>query len=598
VGDAALRQELSASVYTGQGGLLVSGSVIYVDTIADLQALDTSALVDGQQVQVKEYHAGTGVGGGLFYWSEFASKNDHNGGSVIDPSIQFPSDFSVRSSVGAWYSTGGVGSGCFVRADDDITATKFGANPDALHPVDQSLQALSNYIEQNGGGVLHIDGIFFIGANGLLIGTGVSIQGISQVSSGVLYDGTEEAITIESTSGLGTPEDSPRPHVGHKHGNFSVTQIGSPKTGTGIWNRHNTRSSISHVTVKGFDRGIDCSGACWINSIRDCWIVLNKHGIYVGATDGNFVEPGGTGYTSLQYSGLNASQIEGNELQANDYGVYCAPYPEIGSAAVADKLSISRNSIEGGGQAVQFTPHQYSLTISENYTEVNGQGMTIDPETDPITDINLVAADYVQNKFSGSAIQRGLVIRENHLVAAGNSAMIYLDRASATSITGNQSFLRVLVMKQRVVDYSVGPYIVESNVGQFYQDGVSRSNTYSVSNSGMDNFLGASRNFTYNSTLALSKGVSLSPQGALPTGTTSPSSDLASIPNETFYWDFVSGSGYPEETGSTSGSIYGFKLTSNDYQYCWQVFTSSYGAVYRRRATSSTAWGQFVQVFP
>lgn len=42
VGDAALRQELAAGVSTGQGALKVSGSVIYVDTIADLQVLPAS----------------------------------------------------------------------------------------------------------------------------------------------------------------------------------------------------------------------------------------------------------------------------------------------------------------------------------------------------------------------------------------------------------------------------------------------------------------------------------------------------------------------------------------------------------------------------
>jgi len=66
VGDAALRQELGGSVQDGQGGAMVRGAVIYVNTIADLQALDTSGLVDGQHVYVKEYYDGTGYGGGLY----------------------------------------------------------------------------------------------------------------------------------------------------------------------------------------------------------------------------------------------------------------------------------------------------------------------------------------------------------------------------------------------------------------------------------------------------------------------------------------------------------------------------------------------------
>ena len=52
VGDAALRQELALPVSGGNGALHVSGAVIYADTIADLQALDTSELVDGQQAAI------------------------------------------------------------------------------------------------------------------------------------------------------------------------------------------------------------------------------------------------------------------------------------------------------------------------------------------------------------------------------------------------------------------------------------------------------------------------------------------------------------------------------------------------------------------
>ena len=64
VGDAALRQELALPVSGGNGALHVSGAVIYVDTIADLQALPTRELVDGQQSVVQ---------GGVFQWSSSES---------------------------------------------------------------------------------------------------------------------------------------------------------------------------------------------------------------------------------------------------------------------------------------------------------------------------------------------------------------------------------------------------------------------------------------------------------------------------------------------------------------------------------------------
>src|SRR5690625_2149285 len=54
LGDAVLRQELDGSVQDGQGGAMVRGAVIYVDTIADLQAQPTSELVNGQRVSVDD----------------------------------------------------------------------------------------------------------------------------------------------------------------------------------------------------------------------------------------------------------------------------------------------------------------------------------------------------------------------------------------------------------------------------------------------------------------------------------------------------------------------------------------------------------------
>lgn len=49
-GDAVLRQQLASP---DMGALMVRGAVIYVDTIADLQSLPTSELVDGQEIRAQ-----------------------------------------------------------------------------------------------------------------------------------------------------------------------------------------------------------------------------------------------------------------------------------------------------------------------------------------------------------------------------------------------------------------------------------------------------------------------------------------------------------------------------------------------------------------
>jgi hypothetical protein len=44
-----------------------------------LLAYDTSALTDGRVVHVREYHEGTGIGGGHFYWDDFSVETADNG---------------------------------------------------------------------------------------------------------------------------------------------------------------------------------------------------------------------------------------------------------------------------------------------------------------------------------------------------------------------------------------------------------------------------------------------------------------------------------------------------------------------------------------
>lgn len=136
-------------VTTSTGEQTLAGAldqrVIYVDTIADLQALDTSGLVDGQQVQVKEYHAGTGIGGGGFYWDATRDKSEHTGGSVIDPGRPYPSDFDDEAQVASWLNAAGTGGGVWVRPDvGEWDASQFGAVLDGTGDQWRLMQAWLN----------------------------------------------------------------------------------------------------------------------------------------------------------------------------------------------------------------------------------------------------------------------------------------------------------------------------------------------------------------------------------------------------------------------------------------------------------------------
>lgn len=75
-GDAVLRQDLANP---DKGAALVRGAVIYVDTIADLQSLDTSGLVDGQLAALSR--------GGAYYFNGSAWVS-WGAGKFVHPSME------------------------------------------------------------------------------------------------------------------------------------------------------------------------------------------------------------------------------------------------------------------------------------------------------------------------------------------------------------------------------------------------------------------------------------------------------------------------------------------------------------------------------
>lgn len=79
--------------------------VIRLDSIAEMTALKTDWLNDGQQVSVKGYYSGSDVGGGVFYWNSSMSVTRHDGGRYVGSHGDF---------------------GCFVRIYDRLTTDDFG----------------------------------------------------------------------------------------------------------------------------------------------------------------------------------------------------------------------------------------------------------------------------------------------------------------------------------------------------------------------------------------------------------------------------------------------------------------------------------------
>jgi hypothetical protein len=85
--------------------------VIFINSISELLELDLSFIEDNQQVSVKNYHIDSEGGGGIFYWNATADKSDHNGGTIIDPDVVFPTDWSDTTEQETWFTVGS-GTGC------------------------------------------------------------------------------------------------------------------------------------------------------------------------------------------------------------------------------------------------------------------------------------------------------------------------------------------------------------------------------------------------------------------------------------------------------------------------------------------------------
>jgi len=100
------------------------------NTIKDMLAI--SDIEDGDVCFVKGYHSVDDGGGGYFYWDANEDKANHNGGTIIDPNIVFPTDWSNTTQQSTWF-TAGTGSGCWKRIySGDVDVKWFGATGDGV----------------------------------------------------------------------------------------------------------------------------------------------------------------------------------------------------------------------------------------------------------------------------------------------------------------------------------------------------------------------------------------------------------------------------------------------------------------------------------
>lgn len=118
-------------------------TVKFVESIADLMQFPTST---DQPVDVVSYHQGKGLGGGKYQYISTLLKSAHNGGTVIDPALNFPTDWDDQTQLEAWfYPTSQTGYGCWSRISDGGNNIQvFGALPDGVNRVNLLLEKMTD----------------------------------------------------------------------------------------------------------------------------------------------------------------------------------------------------------------------------------------------------------------------------------------------------------------------------------------------------------------------------------------------------------------------------------------------------------------------
>lgn len=515
----------------------------------------------------------------------------------------------------------GVGAVARTQRDknsDFISVKDFGAIGDAVTDDSSAIQSALDFAESAGGLTVYIPkGIYNIGTTGLISGLAVNIKGEGASASEIRYAGEGVALTLNTA--LNSPQ---LPRVDSVAGYFfgivegiSLVKTGTQEVGTGLFMRQCSRQEISHVTCKGFEKGIDTSGGSWSSTIKNCWLVFNKYGIFVAGRDSEYRLPDDPEYTSMANSGMNGSLITGCEIQANKIGIMCPFYEKLGGSVwAAHGLAIKDNIIEGNRNAgIIYTIHQAGLVVEGNYFELNCRSSTINVETD-VLDLTDDVEDYmavvIQNDPRIHTSQLSPKLINNHFANHPEGTFaFYSDRQLGALYTGNNGYINGVCSRPRHTDY-LNSYIllINNSLRRNALIGAGKDNATYIS----ENEQGNRRQYSYADSVAFKKsitvrgradftgGATIAAKGIMmPSTSVSPSSDVANrVEDGCFYFAFVitgtGDHGYP----SNGGALRGFTLSTNDYKYSWQEFTNPYGVLYRRRATSSSVWGEWLQVSP
>lgn len=109
----------------GQGAELIGRSSIFVDGVKNLQTLPTSKKL---VASVVSYYEGSYGGGGFYFWDATRPKSQHNGGSIISPTVPWTgSQLTLTNFLNGVGETSPLGQGCWVLIAEEFNITNFGS---------------------------------------------------------------------------------------------------------------------------------------------------------------------------------------------------------------------------------------------------------------------------------------------------------------------------------------------------------------------------------------------------------------------------------------------------------------------------------------
>jgi len=409
---------LAGSPVDGLGAALVNGTVIRVTSIADMLSIAPYA---DTQISVANYHGDFAGGGGVFYWESTKDKANHNGGSVIDPGVTYPTDWTNQTQLATWFAAG-TGNGCWIRQFTGAAdVTMFGAKGDETTNNTLSFnncKAAHSIVTAPAGGFL-LTGLAFNESNASFVGAG--------------YQRTRLLIDPSVTSGTFLAVASSSYLTGLRLGGFSI--VGN--------NDNNVASPLD--TVVGMSVGSTVSISATRNVFEEIYIIKVKTGLRAAYAWTNVWKHLSAGNCFL---GFDLAVQVNNADFADCRMVNCRTHADINNCEgvlMTNPLFQNTSLLAGNGYAL--TMFQSNVTLINPYfenTAPDGLAEVGNPSEASTAPSMLRIIGGEQNGPSGFILKRGstsAVVVEGLREGAGIEVVLGTDVAlDKTSSDGRSGF--------------------------------------------------------------------------------------------------------------------------------------------------------------